>query len=66
MLQPVNQTEPRDLEWSCQAVSAIDEPCDSAATFHCDICGRWFCAVHAEDEGWHACGLEPGDEGGEA
>lgn len=33
MLQPVNQTEPRDLEWSCQAVSAIDEPCDSAATF---------------------------------
>jgi hypothetical protein len=38
--------------------------CDSAATFHCGICGRWFCAAHAEDETWHTC--EPGDEGGEA
>jgi hypothetical protein len=66
MLQQVNQTEARDLEWSCQAVSSIDESCDSAATFHCGICGRWFCAVHAEDESCHTCVLEPGDEGGEA
>src|SRR5271167_2678636 len=66
MLQQVNQTEARDLEWSCQAVSPMDDPCDSVATVHCGICGRWFCAVHAEDESWHTCVLEPGDEGGEA
>jgi hypothetical protein len=65
MLQQTNQTEAPDLEWSCQAVSAMDEPCDSAATFHCGICGRWFCAVHAGDEHWHTCALMPGDEGGE-
>ena len=47
MLQQVNQTEARDLEWSCQAVSPMDEPCDSAETFHCGLCGRWFCAVHS-------------------
>ena len=28
MLQRVNQTESRDLDWSCQAVSPIDEPCE--------------------------------------
>jgi hypothetical protein len=66
MLQQVNQTEARDLEWSCQAVSPLDGPCDSAATFHCGICGRRFCAVHAEDEMWHTCVLDPGEEGGEA
>jgi hypothetical protein len=44
----------------------MDEPCDSTASFHCGICGRWFCAAHAEDENWHTCFLEPGDEGGEA
>jgi hypothetical protein len=66
MLQQVNQTEARDVEWSCQAVSLMDEPCESAATLHCGICGRWFCAVHADDETWHTCVLEPGDEGGEA
>jgi len=66
MLQQVNQTESRDPDWSCQAVSPIDEPCDSAATFHCGICGQWFCAVHTEDEALHACAREPGDEGGEA
>jgi hypothetical protein len=66
MLQQVNQTEARDLDWSCQAVSSMDELCDSSATFHCGICGRWFCSVHAEDETWHTCVLEPGDEGGEA
>jgi hypothetical protein len=66
MLQQVNQTEARDLEWSCQAVSPMDEPCDSSATFHCGICGRSFCAVHAEDETCHTCVLEPGDEGAPA
>ena len=66
MLQQANQTEARDLGWSCQAISPMDEPCDSAATSHCDICGRRFCAVHAEDETWHTCVREPGDEGGEA
>ncbi len=50
MLEHVNQTEARNLEWSCQAVSLMDESCDAAATFHCGICGRRFCAVHAEDE----------------
>ena len=66
MLQQVDQTAARDLEWTCQGVSPMDEPCDSGATFHCGICGRWFCAVHAEDENWHTCVLEPGEEGGEA
>jgi hypothetical protein len=65
MLQQKEQTEAHSGEWSCQAVSAIDEPCDAAATFHCDLCGRWFCAAHAEDEAWHRCAFEPGDEGGE-
>ena len=64
MLEQVNRTETRDLEWSCQAV--LDESCDSAATFHCSVCGRRFCAAHSEDELSHPCGLEPGDEGGEA
>ena len=32
VLQQVNQTEARDVEWSCQAVSSMYEPCDSAAT----------------------------------
>jgi hypothetical protein len=66
MLQQLNETEARNLEWSCQAVSPLDEPCDSIATFHCGICGRRFCAAHAEDENWHTCVLEPGDEGGES
>jgi len=66
MLQQMNQTEARDLERSCQAVSPMDEPCDSTATFHCGLCGRWFCPAHAQDESWHTCVLEPADEGGEA
>jgi hypothetical protein len=66
MLQQQNQAEPRtDLEWTCQAVSPMDEPCDATATIHCGICGRWFCAIHAEDESWHQCSLGEGDEGGE-
>jgi hypothetical protein len=66
MLEQVNQTQARDLEWTWQAVSLLDEPCDFAATFHCGICGRRFCAVLAEDETWHTCVLDPGDQGGEA
>src|SRR5580704_13733550 len=66
MLQQSNQTDTWSLEWSCEAVSPMDEPCNSAATSHCGICGRWFCAVHVEDETWHICVLEPGEEGGEA
>jgi hypothetical protein len=65
MLHQVNQTEARDLEWSCQSVSFMDEPCECAETFHCGICGQWFCAVHVDDETWHTCVLEPGEEGGE-
>jgi hypothetical protein len=42
----------------------LDEPCNEAATFFCDNCERWFCAAHAEDEEWHTCGIEPGEEGG--
>ena len=66
MLQQQNQPEARtDLEWTCQAVSSLDEPCDATATYHCGICGRWFCVMHAEDEAWHQCVLGEGDEGGE-
>jgi hypothetical protein len=63
MLLQVNQTEARDLEWTCQADSPMDEPGDSAATFHSSICGPRFCDVHAEDETWHAGTLATGDEG---
>jgi hypothetical protein len=62
MLQQVHQTESRDLDWACQAVSPMDEPCDATANY---ICGQWFCAVHADDEVWHRCVHKPGDEGGE-
>lgn len=50
----------------CQGVSRNDEPCDFPATVHCSLCGQWFCDAHAEDDEWHACKLEPGEEGGEA
>ena len=65
MSQELNQTESRALGWTCQAASPMDEPCDALASFHCGICGLWFCAVHADDESWHHCAIEPGDEGGE-
>jgi hypothetical protein len=65
MLQQSNHTDARNLEWSCEAISPMAEPCDSTATSHCGICGRWFCAVHAQDETWHICVVEPGEEGGE-
>jgi len=66
MLQQANHTESRSLEWTCQAVSPMHDPCNALARYHCDVCGRWFCADHAEDEAWHPCELAPGDEGGEA
>ena len=50
---------------TCEGVSRLDEPCNKAAAVFCDRCERWFCAAHAEDDEWHSCGLEPGDEGGE-
>jgi len=65
MLQQSNHTGARNLEWSCEAISRMAEPCDSAAASHCGICGRWFCSAHAEDETWHICVVEPGEEGGE-
>lgn len=65
MLQPQSHTQTQKLEWACEALTATGEPCDTAATAHCAACGKWFCAVHAEDEAWHRCALEPGDEGGE-
>jgi hypothetical protein len=49
----------------CQAVSPMDEPCDETATLFCDMCERWFCAAHFEDDEWHVCGIELGEEGGE-
>ena len=65
MLQLQNQTELRDVVRTCQGVSPMDEPCDAVGTYHCETCGRWFCAEHAEDEAWHPCALGHGDEGGE-
>jgi hypothetical protein len=55
----------RSVEWTCQAVSPLDEPCTSVANYQCGVCGQWYCALHAEDEAWHRCALEPGEEGGE-
>ena len=65
MLQEVNQAESYNVERICQAVSPMDDTCAARASNHCGICGLWFCSVHAEDEAWHHCALEPGDEGGE-
>jgi hypothetical protein len=50
---------------SCEAVSHLDEPCNQPAEIFCDQCGLWFCAAHAQDDQWHGCQLEPGEEGGE-
>ena len=50
---------------SCDGVSRLDEPCNETAAIFCDRCERWFCAAHAQDDQWHACHVEPGEEGGE-
>lgn len=65
MLEEAQQTKSQGLQLTCQAVSPLDEPCDATATHHCEICGQWFCSGHAEDEVYHHCVCEPGDEGGE-
>ena len=65
ILQQANHTGTRNLEWSCEAISPMAEPCNSAATSHCGFFGRWFCSAHTEDETWHICVVEPGEEGGE-
>jgi hypothetical protein len=65
MLQQENQTQSANFEWECQALSSTGESCDTSATSHCGVCGKWFCAFHAEYEAWHRCVLEPGEEGGE-
>jgi hypothetical protein len=66
MLEELNEEEGPDLERLCQGVSPNDEPCGYPATVHCPSCKRWFCHAHAEDEDWHSCVREPGEEGGEA
>jgi hypothetical protein len=66
MLQEMDEAESPDLERLCQAVSPSDEPCDYQATVRCPTCKRWFCDAHAQDEAWHSCSREQGDEGGEA
>jgi hypothetical protein len=66
MLEEFDETEGPDLERLCQGVSSSQEGCNYPATVHCPTCKRWFCDAHAEDEAWHSCVLEPGDEGGEA
>ena len=65
MLQERNQTESQKFESTCQAESPMDETCDALASYQCGVCGKWYCAIHAENEMWHLCVLEPGDEGGE-
>jgi hypothetical protein len=45
MLQEVKQTDSRGLERTCQAVSPMDDPCDSLATYYCEKCGQSFCAT---------------------
>jgi hypothetical protein len=50
---------------ACEGVSRLDEPCNQSAAIFCERCKRWFCAAHAEDDEWHACVVELGDEGGE-
>jgi len=67
-MQPQPAREPlheRKEQQACEGVSFLDEPCNEAASVFCDRCERWFCAAHAEDEEWHTCGVEAGEEGGE-
>ena len=49
-----------------QGDSRNNELCTNLATVHRATCDRWFCDIHVEDEEWHPCMLEPGEEGGEA
>ena len=62
MLQRENQTQSANFKWACQALSAAGEPCNTSATCHCGVCGKWFYSVHAEDGARHCCAFEPGEE----
>jgi hypothetical protein len=64
--KPARENPNQETKPSCEAISHLDEPCNESAEIFCDTCGRWFCASHAEDDQWHPCRLEPGEEGGEA
>lgn len=67
-MKPQPAREPlqkKETQAACEAVSSLDEPCNEAASAFCDRCERWFCAAHFEDDEWHPCGVEPGEEGGE-
>jgi hypothetical protein len=50
---------------SCEAVFRLVEACNLSAAVFCEKCERWFCSAHAQDDLWHACVLDPGEEGGE-
>ena len=57
MLQETNQTESRKLEWTCQAESPrwMRLARRIGYSYQCGVCGKWFCAIHAENEVWHLC-----------
>jgi hypothetical protein len=63
--QAARENPNEEVKPSCEAVSRLDEPCNQSATIFCDKCERWFCAAHMQDDQWHSCHLEPGEEGGE-
>jgi hypothetical protein len=62
--KPAGDSSPK-AQPNCDAVSRLDQPCNQSAITFCENCDRWFCAVHMRDDLWHACEVEPGDEGGE-
>lgn len=63
--KPARENPNLNPQPSCEGVSRLDEPCNQSAAIFCATCDRWFCAAHMRDDQWHACQLEPGDEGGE-
>ncbi|HLK05772.1 MAG TPA: hypothetical protein VKT53_15145 [Candidatus Acidoferrum sp.] len=67
-MKPQPAREPlreEQTQTACEGVSSMDEPCNETATVFCDRCERSFCAAHFDDDEWHTCEVEPGDEGGE-
>lgn len=40
MLQQENQTQSQNFQGFCQAISALGDPCDMRANFHCGIEGN--------------------------
>jgi len=65
MSEQSNQAQATALARTCHGVSPLDDPCNAMGSVQCDICGKWFCAAHVEDESWHSCLLKARDEGGE-